>query len=61
MDENTIQLYIELDGIKPKIWRRFVVGDMISFDRLHRAIQAVMGWEDSHLYFKSAKQKFNLP
>jgi hypothetical protein len=50
MDENAIQLYVELGGIQPKIWRRFIVGDMISFERLHRAIQAVMGWKNRHLF-----------
>ncbi len=50
MDNYAIQLYIELEDVQPKIWRRFIVGDMITFERLHKVIQAVMGWENQHLY-----------
>jgi len=50
MNDYAIQLYIELDYIQPKIWRRFVIEDGLNFERLHRAIQGVMGWENRHLY-----------
>lgn len=43
-------LKIELDGITPGIWRRFVVPSHISLDRLHDIIQIVMGWKDYHLH-----------
>ncbi len=45
-----LELKIVLDGIKPKIWRRFLVEDSISFNRLHKTIQTVMGWDDYHMY-----------
>lgn len=45
-----LQLRISLDGIKPEIWRRFLVEDSISFEKLHNIIQDVMGWENYHLY-----------
>ena len=45
-----LQLKIALNGIKPEIWRRFLVEDSISFKRLHKTIQTVMGWEDYHMY-----------
>jgi len=45
-----LQLKIYLNGIKPQIWRRFLVKDEISFHKLHNIIQEVMGWEDYHLY-----------
>ncbi|MBI4181496.1 MAG: plasmid pRiA4b ORF-3 family protein [Candidatus Aenigmarchaeota archaeon] len=47
---NVMHFRIELDGSRPAIWRRFVVGDSITFHALHKIIQVVMGWEDSHLY-----------
>ncbi|MDO9508678.1 MAG: plasmid pRiA4b ORF-3 family protein [Thermovirgaceae bacterium] len=50
MNNKNIQLYIELDGITPKIWRRFVVPSIITLDRLHDVIQIVMGWTDSHMH-----------
>ena len=45
-----LQLKIELDGIEPKIWRRFLVEEDISFEDLHDIIQIVMGWENYHFY-----------
>ena len=45
-----LQLKIELDGIKPEIWRRFLVEDSISFEKLHEIIQKVMGWDNYHMY-----------
>ncbi|MFH0861922.1 MAG: SEC-C metal-binding domain-containing protein [Candidatus Altiarchaeota archaeon] len=45
-----LQLKIMLDGLKPPVWRRFIVEDSISFKRLHEVIQAVMGWDNYHLY-----------
>jgi|SRR3989338_6072297 len=44
------QLKIVLDDIKPKIWRRFLVEDNVSFHALHNIIQAIMGWGNYHLY-----------
>lgn len=45
-----LQLKINLVGSKPDIWRRFLVEDSITFHKLHKIIQKVMGWEDYHLY-----------
>ena len=44
------QLKIALEGIEPKIWRRFLVEDSVTFHELHRAIQVVMGWGNYHAY-----------
>jgi hypothetical protein len=44
------QLKITLRGLRPPIWRRFQVPGDITLDRLHRVIQRVMGWTDSHLH-----------
>ncbi len=45
-----LQLKITLKDIEPKIWRRFLVSDFWTFDKLHRIIQKVMGWENYHLF-----------
>lgn len=45
-----IQLKIKLKGSKPPIWRRIQVERSASFLQLHRIIQLVMGWTDSHLH-----------
>lgn len=43
-------LRIELLDVKPLVWRRFVVPADIQLPKLHKVIQAVMGWEDEHLH-----------
>lgn len=45
-----LQLKIKLIGIKPPIWRRFLIEDSVNFHQLHNIIQEVMGWENCHLY-----------
>lgn len=43
-------LRIELLDVKPLVWRRFAVPADVLLPKLHRIIQAVMGWEDEHLH-----------
>ncbi len=47
---SVFQMKVTLQGIKPPIWRRFLVTSDTSFERLHEILQAVMGWSDYHLY-----------
>ena len=57
-----LQLKITLEGISPKIWRRFLVKDNITFQKLHDVIQIVMGWGNYHLYsFYIDKQRIGVP
>ncbi|MDE3176027.1 MAG: plasmid pRiA4b ORF-3 family protein [Pseudomonadota bacterium] len=42
-------LKITLDGVEPKVKLRIAVRSDIRLDRLHLAIQAAMGWTNSHL------------
>ncbi len=56
------QFKITLNEIKPSIWRRFLVKDNISFQKLHETIQVVMGWDDYHLYsFYLNKEEISPP
>ena len=48
-DKLILQVHIELQEIKPIIWRRLLPADASFFD-LHVALNAAMGWEDSHLH-----------
>ncbi|WP_316157792.1 plasmid pRiA4b ORF-3 family protein [Cupriavidus sp. BIC8F] len=43
-------LRIELLDVTPLVWRRFVVPAHVQLPKLHKIIQTVMGWEDSHLH-----------
>ena len=45
-----LQLKILLEGITPKIWRRFLIKENAAFQELHNTIQAVMGWSDYHMF-----------
>jgi hypothetical protein len=47
--ETVFQLKISLNDIKPPIWRRFVVASDIKLYDLHKIIQTIMGWTNSHL------------
>lgn len=53
------ELCIELRGISPAIWRRFRVPSDVDLEQLHKIIQAVMGWEDAHLFaFRKGKTMY---
>src|SRR5215218_3008514 len=43
-------LKIALDEVEPPVLRRIEVPLAIRLDRLHLALQAAMGWTNSHLY-----------
>ncbi|WP_075220710.1 plasmid pRiA4b ORF-3 family protein [Acuticoccus yangtzensis] len=50
MIEPVARLRIELQDIKPVIWRRVDMPVTASLRALHDVIQAVMCWEHAHLY-----------
>lgn len=43
-------LRIELEGIRPPIWRRIWIDSGATLIKLHHVIQAAMGWTDAHLH-----------
>lgn len=47
---NCLQLKVTLGYITPPIWRRIVVPDFFTLDKLHDIIQVSMGWENEHLH-----------
>jgi Plasmid pRiA4b ORF-3-like protein len=49
-DADVLSLKVTLRHIRPPIWRRILVPRDMTLADLHRAIQAVMGWEDAHLH-----------
>ena len=56
------ELNIELKDIKPRIWRSFLVDSDITLPNLHKVIQTIMGWSNSHLHqFVKDDIIFSLP
>lgn len=57
-----VQLYMELEWIEPIVWRRVQLPRSITLGRLHRVIQAAMGWTDRHLHeFIIGSAHFGVP
>ena len=57
-----LQLKIQLEGVKPTVWRRFLVPDSVTFSRLHDVTQKVMGWKNYHLYeFEAGNARISVP
>jgi hypothetical protein len=49
--EPVLQLRITLlDVADPAVWRRVLVPAAYSLDRVHRVIQAAMGWQNYHMH-----------
>lgn len=44
------RFHVQLVGVKPPIFRRFLLDTKATFHDLHMAIQAACGWENAHLY-----------
>ncbi|MFH1825367.1 MAG: plasmid pRiA4b ORF-3 family protein [Candidatus Firestonebacteria bacterium] len=59
---NIYQLKITLKYSRPPIWRRVLVNKDLLLSSLHRIIQTVMGWSNSHLHqFIYNGQFYSLP
>lgn len=60
--EHILQLRVSLEDIEPRIWRRVQVPDSYTLKQLHRVIQIVIGWEDSHLHeFSLSGKRYGEP
>jgi len=46
----TYQIKVTLRDIRPPIWRRIQVRSDITLGTLHKIIQIIMGWTDTHLH-----------
>ncbi len=48
--ESVYQLKLTLRNVRPPIWRRLQVSNLISLHDLHIIIQVAMGWDGYHLH-----------
>jgi hypothetical protein len=49
---------VQLEGIRPPLWREVIVPADISLAWLHEVIQAVMFWDDMHLHQFEQKRRY---
>lgn len=57
-----LQLKVVLCGARPPIWRRVLVPNTVTLNRLHQILQTVMGWTDSHLHeFRTGEARYGTP
>jgi len=49
-DAGAVSLKVTLRYTQPPVWRRLIVLGTMTLKDLHHAIQAAMGWDDSHLH-----------
>jgi hypothetical protein len=55
------ELYVELEGVQPPIWRRLLVLASIRLHKLHELLQLTMGWTNSHLHsFQIGERAFSM-
>ena len=52
------QIKVTLTDLQPPIWRRIQVRGDTTLARLHRILQAVMGWTDMHLHQFVIREKY---
>src|SRR6266849_2751131 len=56
------QLKVTLHGSHPFIWRQFQVRSDITLAKLHRILQTVMGWTNTHLHrFLIRSTQYGIP
>lgn len=49
-DLHAWQLYVELEDVRPKVWRRLLVPLTIELPRLHVMLLWGMGWDGGHVH-----------
>jgi len=52
------QIHISMKWIKPKIWRRVLIPSDMTLEDLHKVIQTVMGWTNTHMHQFVKDNKF---
>jgi len=56
------RIKVTLRHVAPPVWRRIEVPADIKLGKLHRILQATMGWTDSHLHaFRAGNTTYGVP
>jgi hypothetical protein len=57
-----LQLKVELQGVRPKVWRRVLVPSSIRLPLLHVVLLRTMGWDGGHLHeFEFDQANYGVP
>ena len=57
-----LQLKVELQGVRPKVWRRILVPSSIRLPVLHVVLLRLMGWGGGHLHeFEFVEANYGIP
>lgn len=54
------QIKVNMEYVKPPMWRRLVIPDKITFADLHHVLQTAFGWDDGHLHDFSFQHFYGL-
>lgn len=58
----SLQLKIELQDVRPKVWRRVLVPSTVRLSKLHVILLRAMGWDGGHLHeFEFAQGRYGIP
>jgi len=56
------QLRIELQHVKPAVWRRILVPENVTLAKLHPILLWAMGWHGGHLHeYEIARSRYGMP
>jgi len=59
---HALRLRIELQHVRPVVWRTVMVADYISLGGLHHILQGAFGWQNCHLYeFRAGERRWARP
>jgi hypothetical protein len=59
--DQILQLKVTLAEVEPPVWRRQLVPAHMTLAKLHDALQAAMGWTNSHLHcFEIARRRIGM-
>lgn len=62
MSGSICTMKVTLRDVQPRVWRRIAVPRHISIHGLHKVLQDVMGWTNSHLHaFIAGDRTFSVP
>jgi hypothetical protein len=57
----TLRVRVDVDDVRPPIWRRLDLASDLALDGLHHVLQSAFGWTDTHLHAFTAGGRMHEP